>query len=177
MSQAISLRKRRDGSFFDYAEDEGRSSRNQVFLQILVESDQAHLEVLGLCLFDLPDVEVDEAHGEHVVGEKGELILAVGIVGRERVPKERDVFLLCRCLEGKWQVVFKFGGFFHGSCLRSGRSILAPNASKSCLDFFLEVLNQFPVRCHQNLLGFDFGDDGLLCGKGWEGNSCSIYFC
>ncbi len=28
-------------------------------------------------LLDLPDIEIDEAHGEHVVGEEGELVFAV----------------------------------------------------------------------------------------------------
>ena len=43
---------------------------------------------LGSSLLDLPDVEVDEAHGKHVVGEKGELILAVGVVGLEGIPRK-----------------------------------------------------------------------------------------
>jgi|GEM_PF-5695911 len=32
-------------------------------------------EVFGLVLFDLPDIEIDEAHREQVAGENGELIL------------------------------------------------------------------------------------------------------
>ena len=76
--------------------------------------DQAHREVLGLRLLDLPDVEVDEAHGEHVVGEERKLVLAVGAIGLERVPEELDVLLLLRALERERQVVAQFGGFFHG---------------------------------------------------------------
>jgi len=34
-----------------------------------------------------------------VVGEEGELVLAVGVVGLEGVPEELDVFLLLRALE------------------------------------------------------------------------------
>jgi hypothetical protein len=52
-----------------------------------------------------PNVEVDEAHGEHVVGEEGELILPVRVVGLEGVPQESDVLLLAGCLEGERQVV------------------------------------------------------------------------
>ena len=48
---------------------------------------------------DLPDVEVDKAHREHVIGEKGELILAVVVVGLECVPEEIDIFLLLRALK------------------------------------------------------------------------------
>jgi len=40
----------------------------------------------------------DKAHGEHVIGEEGELIFAVRVVGLERVPQELDVFLLFRGL-------------------------------------------------------------------------------
>jgi hypothetical protein len=35
-----------------------------------------------------------------VVGEEGELILAVGVVRLEGIPQELDVFLLLRALEG-----------------------------------------------------------------------------
>ena len=75
------LENTQDGAFVNHAEDEGRSGRNQVLLHILTEADEAHLEVLGLRLLDLSEVEVDEAHGKHVIGEKGELVLAVGVVG------------------------------------------------------------------------------------------------
>ena len=64
-------------------------------------------------LLDLPDVEIDETHGEHVIGEKSELMLLACIVRFERVPEEFDVFLLLRRLEGERQIVSEFGGFFH----------------------------------------------------------------
>jgi len=54
---------------------------------------------------DLPDVEIHEAHREHVVGEEGELVFAVRGVRLEGVPEELDVFLLLRRLEGERQVV------------------------------------------------------------------------
>lgn len=56
-------------------------------------------------MLNLPDVEVDEAHGKHVVGEEGELVLAVIVVRFEGAPQESDVFLLCGALEGEGQVV------------------------------------------------------------------------
>ena len=76
----------------------------------------------------------------------------------------------------------------HGSCLRRGRLILAPDAGEGGLDLLLEAGDQFAVGGDQRLLGFDLGDDGLLGGKGREGkpqtfqyfdrsdvlNSCSI---
>jgi len=36
-------------------------------------------------LFDLPDVEIDKAHREHVVCKEGKLVLLVLIVGLESV--------------------------------------------------------------------------------------------
>ena len=48
--------------------------------------DRLILEVPWLRLLDLPDVEVNEAHREHVVREKGELVLAVRVVGFEGIP-------------------------------------------------------------------------------------------
>ena len=131
----------------------------------------------GSGLLDLPDVEVDEAHGEHVVGEEGELVLAVGVVRLEGVPQELDVLLLLRALEGERQVVAQFGGFFHGSRLRRGRLVLAPDAGEGGLDLLLEAGDQFAVGGDQRLLGFDLGDDGLLRGEGWEGNLESRFRC
>lgn len=55
----------------------------------------------------------DEAHREHVVNEEGELVFAVRVVRLESVPRELDVFLLRRVLEGERQVVGEFGGFYH----------------------------------------------------------------
>ena len=73
----------------------------------------ALLKVFQPGLPDLPDVEVDEAHGEHVVGEEGELVLAVGVVGLEGVPQEGDVVLLAPGLEAERHLVAELGGFFH----------------------------------------------------------------
>ena len=50
-----------------------------------------------------------------------------------------------------------------------GGHIFTPNASERGLNFFLEARNQFAVGGDQCLLGFDFGDDGLLGGEGREG--------
>ena len=136
----------------------------------LAEADKPLLEVLGLSLLDLPDVEVDEAHGEHVVGQEGELVFAVRVVGLEGIPQERDILLLLRALERERQVVAQFGGFFHGSCLRRGRLLFAPDAGEGGLDLLLEAGDQFAVGGDQRLLGFDLGDDGLLGGEGWEGD-------
>jgi len=36
------------------------------------------------------------------------------------------------------------------------------------LDLLLEAGDQFPIRGHEGLPGFDLGDDLLLCGEGWE---------
>lgn len=63
-------------------------------------------------MLDLPNVEIYKAHGEHVIGEKGKLVFAVRVVRLEGVPQELDVFLLLRGLEGEWQVVGEFDGFF-----------------------------------------------------------------
>jgi len=42
----------------------------QILLDVLAEADEALLEVFRPGLPDLSDVEVDEAHGEHVIGEE-----------------------------------------------------------------------------------------------------------
>ena len=73
----------------------------QALLNIPAKTNEAHSKVLRLRLLDLPDVEIDKAHREHVVDEKGELVFAVGVVRLEGVPEELDVFLLLRGLEGK----------------------------------------------------------------------------
>src|SRR3989344_5612536 len=62
-------------------------------------------------------------------------------------------------------------GLFHGSTLRQGRRLFAPDASESGLDLLLEAGSQFAVGGDQRLLGFDLGDDGLLRGEGWEGDT------
>ena len=38
------------------------------------------------------------------------------------------------------------------------------------MDFFLEAGDEFAVGGDQGLLGFDFGDDGLLGGERWQGD-------
>jgi hypothetical protein len=52
-------------------------------------------------LFDLPDVEIDKAHREHVVCKEGKLVLLVLIVGLASVLKKFNVFLLALGLEGE----------------------------------------------------------------------------
>jgi hypothetical protein len=105
--------------------------------------------------------EVDEAHGEHVVGEEGELVLAVSVVGLEGIPQEGDVVPFGGSLEGERQVVAEFSGFFHGSQHPRIRSI-PPNTGEGGLDLPLEPGDQFAVGCNRRLLTFDLGNDGLL---------------
>ena len=45
---------------------------------------------------------------------------------------------------------------------RSPALRLAPHAGQRGLDFLLEAGDQFAVAVDERLLGFDFGDDGLL---------------
>ena len=119
---------------------------------------------LGFVLFDLPDVEIDKAYREHVVGEKDKLVFPVLAVRCVGIPQKCHIFMLLRRLEGKWQVVAEFGGFFHGSRFRGGGFFFAPDAGEGGLNFFLEASDQFAVGGDQRLLGFDLGDDGLLGG-------------
>ena len=79
------LEEAQDAALVHGAEDEGRGCFEQALLDVLAEADEAHREALGLRLLDLPDVEVDETHREHVVGEEGELVLAVGVVRLEGI--------------------------------------------------------------------------------------------
>lgn len=57
---------------------------------------------------------------------------------------------------------------FHGSNLRGGGRSFTPDAGKGGLDLLLEAGDQFAVGSYERLLGFDFGDDGLLLGEGWS---------
>jgi hypothetical protein len=64
----------------DGAEYEGGGCCEETLLNVLTETNEALLEVLRFCLLDLPDIEVDEAHGEHVVGKESKLVLAMCVV-------------------------------------------------------------------------------------------------
>lgn len=68
------------------AEDERRRCGQNAFLDVLTKSDQPFLKIPWNALLDLPDVEIDEAHREHVVGEEGELVFSVRVVRLESVP-------------------------------------------------------------------------------------------
>ena len=87
------------------AEDKGRGRAQQALFDVLAEADEAFLEIARLRLLDLPDVEIDEAHREHVVGEEGELVFTVRVVRLEGVPKKGDVLLLVLRLKRKWQII------------------------------------------------------------------------
>ena len=88
-----------------------------------------------------------------MVGEKGELVLAVGVVGLEGVPQEGDVLLLLRASEGERKVVIQFSGFFYGSYLHRIRLSVSPDAGKDVPDLLLEAVNQLAVGVSQRLLG------------------------
>ena len=60
----------------------------QALLNILAKTNEAHSKVLRLRLLDLPDVEIDEAHLEHGIGEKGERVFTEGVV---RLDQRRGV--------------------------------------------------------------------------------------
>ncbi len=157
-----------DAAFVDAAEGKRAGCVGEGFLNVFAEADRSFFEVLWFVVSDLPDDEVDEAHGEHMVGEKGELVFLGLVVCRENVPEEIYVFLFCRSLEGEREVVSEFGGFFHGSVSRRRGFFFIPNAGEGGLDFFLEAGDQFAVGGHQRLLGFDLHNDLLLCGEGRE---------
>ena len=76
-----------------------------------------------------------------MVGEKGELVLVVGVVGLEGVPQEGNLLLLIRPVEGERQVVAQFSGFFHVSCLHRIRLGFAPDAGDSSLNLALEAVD------------------------------------
>ena len=102
-------------------------------------------------MLDLPDVEVDEAHRQHVVGEEGEPVFAVRVVRLESIPQELDVFLLLRRLEGERQVVGEFGGFFQG---------LTPHLRGSAVE---EVHFQLSLCSARNSHRLGAPDDSLIC--------------
>ena len=113
------LQEAHDAALVHAPEGEGRCGLHKFLLQVLVEADHRFREIARLRLLDLPDVEIDEAHREHVVSEEGELVFAVRIVRLEGIPQELDVFLLLRGLEGERQVVGEIGGFFHALSLEA----------------------------------------------------------
>ena len=163
------LKEPHDGALVNRAEHEGRGRCQQAVL-VSCKANEALREIIGAGLLDLPDVEIDEAHCEHVIGEEGELVFAVRVVRLEGVPKELDVFLLLRRLEGEGEVAGEFGGFFHNLGTRAGGLFCAPDAGNGGLDFLLEARHQFAVGGDERLLRFDLGDDRLLCSEGWEGH-------
>ncbi len=57
-------------------------------------------------------------------------------------------------------------GFCRASSAQGCR--VAPHSRQRGLDFLLESGDQFAVAVDKRLLGFDFGDDGLLGGEGWN---------
>ena len=95
------LQETQDGTLVHDTEDKGRGGLQQGLLGFLTETDEALFEVSRPGMPDLPDVEVDETHGEHVIGKEGELVLTVDVVGLEGVPQKLDVLLLFRGLEGE----------------------------------------------------------------------------
>ena len=93
------LEEAQHGSLGHYAEGEGRGRVQQVLLDVLAEADKALLKVFQPSLPYLPDIEIDEAHREHVVGEEGELVFPVRVVGIKDVPQEPDILFFLRSLE------------------------------------------------------------------------------
>ena len=61
------LEEAQDAALVHGAEHEWRSGFEETLFDVLAEADQAHREILRRRLLDLPDVEIDEAHREHVV--------------------------------------------------------------------------------------------------------------
>ena len=92
------LEEAQDAALVHGAENERRCCFKETLFNVLAEAYEAHRKILRLGLLDLPDVEIDKAHREHVVGEEGELVFAVRVVRLEGVPQELDVFLLLRTL-------------------------------------------------------------------------------
>ncbi len=74
------LEQPQDAALVHDAEDKGRTRFKEILLDVFAETDEPFPEVIRLVLLDLPDVEIDEAHREHVVGEKGELVFLVLVV-------------------------------------------------------------------------------------------------
>jgi hypothetical protein len=85
-------------------EREGGSCAQQ-FLLFTHESDHCPLEVIWVGLLDLPNLEVDAAHGEHVISQERELEVSGGIVAFERVPEKSEIGLLSLVLEEERKVI------------------------------------------------------------------------
>ena len=155
------LEKAEDAALVDGAEGEGAVSVGEYFFNVFAKADGSFLKVLGFVVSDLPDDEIDETHGEHVIGKKCELVFLGLVVHLKGIPEEGDIFLFLRGLEGEREVVGELDGFFHGSGLRRS-GFFAPDAGEGGLDLFLKAGDEFAVSGHQRLLGFDLCHDGLL---------------
>ena len=88
------LEEAEDATLVDGAECEGAVGVGEGILNVFAEANGSFLEVLGFVVADLPDDEIDEAHGEHVVGKKGELVFLRLVIRLKGVPEEGDIFLL-----------------------------------------------------------------------------------
>lgn len=66
-------------------------SSQQVLFNVLAEPYHCRLEGARSDQPDLPDVELDKAHDQHVIGEEGELVFAILNIGVERLPEKADV--------------------------------------------------------------------------------------
>lgn len=104
------------GALGHNAERKGRGCGQQSLFYILAETDKSLLEVARLRLLDLLDVEIDEAHLEHMVGEEG------------------DVDLLATGLEGGRKVVVKFESFAHQGRIGTEALCSYDRSRSSCRD-------------------------------------------
>ena len=77
------LEEAQDTALVHGAKHERRGRFEETPLNVLAKAYEAHRKILRLGLLDLPDVEIDKAHREHVVGEEGELVFLVFVVRLE----------------------------------------------------------------------------------------------
>ena len=77
------------------------------------------------------------------------------------VLRDSDVLLFGSSLEGRRQIGSKRVCCVDSSARRI-RCLVSPDAGEGGLDLALETGDEFAVGGDEGLLGFDFGDDGLL---------------
>lgn len=83
-----------DAALVHGAKDKRRTRAKKIVLDVFAEADETFRKIFRFVLFDLPDVEIDEAHREHVVGEEGELVFFVLVVRLERFTQSIYAFML-----------------------------------------------------------------------------------
>ena len=91
-------------------------SKGECYSSRLTDYTDSHLELSTPVLFDLPDLEIDEAHVEHVKGDEGEGIFLGVVIDLEALPGEG--YLWVTYTGASVDTVHQFAGVMTEPCRR-----------------------------------------------------------